>query len=177
MRSTVPKQILNIIKKMEEQSSHPIAQAIGKFSEEQKIECEDFKTISIDKSHHSGVTANIDGVEYSIGNSKMMKDLGIVFSNYEEEIKKQNAEHIIYFAKNKIVIGYILLEDPLREDAFDTVRELQNQGKHVHICTGADYTTAIKYADQLNIPHRNVMADCLGESKNSFDQTKTTYSG
>lgn len=175
-KSTVPVDMLALVAKMETDVTHPIARAICQFAAAKKNNNNEFKLINIDRSHHAGVAANIDSKEYVIGNSRMMEAKGIKFDEYDAEITQQNPEHVIYFAKNKKVVGYILLEDPLRVDAIATIHELQiNQGKNIHICTGADYATAVKYADQLGIPPENVSANCLGESKVASDYTKTTY--
>lgn len=38
------------------------------------------------------------------------------------------------------------------QSTVDSIRQLQNQGEHVFICSGRSYQMAMEYSDQLNIP-------------------------
>lgn len=174
-KSKLPSDVFQHLAYMESESSHPFGQAIYKLSTEQKYVPRDFKECKIDRSHHSGVSADIDGDNFVVGNSELMDVHEIKTHEYDEELKKENAEHVIYVAKNKKVIGYILLEDPLRDDAIATITELRKMNKKIHLCTGADFLTTKKYADKLNIPVENIRSKCVGESKDDSANTKSKY--
>ncbi len=130
----------------------------------------------------TGQAATIQGERCIVGNKALMRDLGF----QEEEIRAaeipdHEAEHVIYLARNGKIQGCILLSDPLRKEAPEVIRELQNQGKEVHICTGADEETARRYARKLErlgtlpIPNNQIKANCLPDSKDKEANTKTAY--
>ena len=175
IKSTVPKEMLQYLVKMESESTHPIAQAICDFAKKQQYAAMEYKSFTCDKSHHAGIAATIDNKNFIVGNRKMMQAHQINTDAYDNKLAKENAEHIIYFAKENKIVGYVLLEDPLREDAIETVKELHRQGKQIHICTGADVETAKKYAVKLDIPEEYVKGNYLGESKDPAANTKTNY--
>ncbi len=174
-KSHIPRDIWPQRAKIESLSSHPIAKAIHQFALEKNYPLKEFKDFSLDKSHHAGISAEINSETFDIGNSELMATKKIATTKYDAELKKTNAEHIIYIAKNKNLIGYILLEDPLRDDAIATISELKKQGKKIHICTGADPITTQKYANKLGIPPENICAKCVGDSKDESANSKTKY--
>lgn len=98
-----------------------------------------------------GITANLNGNHYALGNYSLMKQLHITASAQAQRI---------YLAENNKVIAYFDLHDPLRKDAKTTVQRLRQLGYQIALCTGADATTATHYAKKLNIPH--VIAACHG---------------
>ncbi len=169
IRSTVPARFLALLNQIETESKHPIAQAICRYTTEQKASPEPLPKLDINKSQHTGLIATTENTIYCIGNSELMHTQGIsIPDEMKRAIEQANAEHVIYFAENKKIQGYILLEEPLRPDAVETVAELQRQGIAVHLCTGAELTTAQKYADRLNIPRENIKANCKGDTKTAY---------
>lgn len=157
------KKLFNYIAALESSSSHPFAHAIKTFANRKKQTTLNSKDVFADIEHtkYSGIRAKItdkdstfDGKMLSIGNSQMMRDLEITIP--ETLNKTETAKHRIFIALDTQVLGYILLEDPLRSDAIPTIRELKKMGKEIHLCTGADEHTAKKYAEELGIPLERV---------------------
>jgi len=166
INSTVPPEMLAHLAAMEKNLNHPFAKAIFNYANEKSTESKDgaeFKDFTLDKSYHAGVTAKIDNEDFAVGNSRLMQKLGIDISQCNEEVKSTNAD-VIYFVRNKIIIGTILLRTPLRNDAKQTIQELKRLGKKIHLCTGSDANIAIKYADELGIPQENIEANCVTKS-------------
>jgi P-type Cu2+ transporter len=161
---------------MEKTSGHPVAKAIIQFTENNVTDSFDKVTISdIDKPQHCGVSAKINNDIFVIGNKKMMDMNGIAVDYLQQSQRYQAGEQIIYLARNNKVIGFVVLHDPLRNDAKQTVLALQESGKEVYICTGADNETAQSYAKQLGIPKQNVHADCVGSGTPIKNMSKVQF--
>ncbi|MBI2785508.1 MAG: cation-translocating P-type ATPase [Legionella longbeachae] len=169
--SITDKKFLNHLVLLEEQSSHPVGKIIKSFVETKNIlSNEHLELTSVDKSHHSGMKALINGELFMVGNKNMLLDNGIT------EIGKpyDNPENgSVYIVHGKTVIGQIALTDPLREDAIATVQQLKRLGKTIHICTGADKATAKKYAALLGID--NIRANRVGAITKFGEKSKASY--
>lgn len=148
---------------LEQRSSHPLANIIIDYINNQMIPVDQSSEItSLDTSHHSGVKGCIKGETYIIGNADMLHAHGIETSNADP------TKGSIYMVKGCQIIGQIAINDPLRPDAIQTVKQLQAMGKNVHICTGADLTVAKRYADKLNIPHQSIRANATANEKETY---------
>ena len=88
----------------------------------------------------------------------------------ESSVMTNPTETVLYIAKNKKVVGYFVVNDPLRVEARETLASLRRLGKSVYICTGADQGTALRYANELDIPTEHVFAD-----RTPLTQTKTDF--
>lgn len=166
------KEFLECLAVLESKSEHPVAKAILRFANKQDLsDVEPTIFDHIDKSDHSGIIATKNGETFILGNEIMMAKHGIKLNSMDDK----SSDSLIYLARGQEIIGYISINDSLRSDAKRTVDELQRLGKTVHICTGADQKTAIKYAQQLGISTQNVMSGCVGTMTKPGDITKMSY--
>ena len=116
------------------------------------------------ESTHNGHRVLFEGTEYVLGNRLMMENLGI---NEGLDIALGLGESAVYLAKNDQLVGHLILEDKIREGAYQMLHDLQAQGKKVYLCTGSDKETANRYATAFNIPVQQVFSDCTIEGENS----------
>jgi Cu2+-exporting ATPase len=171
--SIIDKKYLPYIALLEAQSEHPVAKVIKSYAQAAATSIDGPLEISaVDKSHHSGVKAMINGELFIIGNQEMLLAQHITHIDKPYDNPENGA---VYIAKNGVVIGQIALTDPLREDAAATVKQLQTLGKKVHICTGAHRATAEQYAVLLGIPIKNICANTVGAAANPGEFSKTDY--
>ncbi|PWY55474.1 HAD family hydrolase [Legionella qingyii] len=167
------KKFLRHIALLESQSDHPTAQIIRAYIESQNTTADDpLEITSIDKSHHSGIKAVIEGETFMIGNKNMLFANGITHINEPYDRPEKGS---IYIVRGSTVIGQIALTDPLRKDAIATVQQLRRQGKTVHICTGADQATAEYYAVLLGISKENICANTVGAVTEPLEVSKISY--
>ncbi len=126
------------------------------------------------KSTHNGrrvLFKGKDGAadkEYVLGNRLMMKELGI--SDAALDVRRGAlGESVVYLAEDGKLVGHLVLEDKIRDGAYEMVRGLQAQGKKVCLCTGSDEKTAKDYATAFGIPvdKAHVFSDCTIEGNNS----------
>ena len=158
--------VLACLYKLEENSTHAVGVAIRTYLEKNyKSAAMNRKIEPVSTSHHAGSQLLIDNKHFAIGNIKMMEDAGIDVSPYR---LLNGSDQRVFFARDQQLVGYITLKDPLRPEAPMVVDALIKQGKDVRICTGADLATAQHYAEALNIPFDNVIADCNSHDKAAY---------
>jgi Cu2+-exporting ATPase len=167
------KKYLNYLDLLESHSEHALAKRIRQhISSEGLSGAKKLIAKNIDDTHHSGISAFIDGERYAVGNKHFLAHLGITrFSTPFDN----PSNGTIYLTRGKEVIGQIAMEDPLRKDAIATVNHLQKLGKQVHICTGADELVAAKYAKKLGIPTSHICANASGVETTDGGNSKTRY--
>lgn len=122
------RELFKIISACERYSTHPIAKSIclvfGQYSE--NAEVKDAKNYA-----GMGVSAIVDGVEYFVGNEKLIRSLNIDFK------ETQSIGTAVYCATKDKFVGNIVFADIIKEDSKDAVRELKKLGvKKTYILTG-----------------------------------------
>ena len=113
-----------------------------------------------------GVSANVDGKEILAGNKELFAVHQVALP---DELSEKAEEYlqtgctIIYMAIAGKAAGLLALSDTLREDAPDTIRQINEAGVTPVLLTGDHEKAAHTIADKLNI--REVYANCLPEDK------------
>lgn len=167
------KKFLGHIALLENESSHPVAKVIASDLKKAGVQSSSTLTLTeLDKQHHSGIKALINGERFMIGNKDMLAANGI---NNINKPYDRPANGTIYVVKGSQVIGQISLSDPLRLDTRSAIMQLKWLGKSVHICTGADRQTAEAYGSQLGIASSNICANTVGVASHANDISKTNY--
>lgn len=141
-RGVSEEQLLFLAGAAELNSAHPIARAIvaasGAFASKVNV-------VDIQETPGRGVCAFIDGRSVYVGNAAMMEDHGIPYAN---PTVPGSAIHV---AVDSHYIGHIILEDAVREGAFDAIEELRIAGASTHVLlTGDVHSSARKLASSLN---------------------------
>lgn len=161
---------LRILSLLEEQSDHPVAKNIVNYARLKGITASN-KKITVNKINNHGLTAVIDDDEWFVGNEKILELRGIPVPK-----NKGGVANKIYLVKNNEIIATVKLEDPLRPDAYATVRELQRLGYNIHLCSGNLQKVAERVAEKLHIPKTNVVGDCSTmDIENSTQMSKPRY--
>ena len=134
--------ILKIAAHCEITSNHPIAKAIVNHYGKDNIKLFDVEAIEINKK---GSTVKYEDDIYIIGNIKKME---------EQRVKVKEIETdglTIYLAKNNNYIGYIVLEDEIKETAAATIMELKTMGIKVAMFTGDNENIAAATCSKVGI--------------------------
>ena len=97
--------ILEYLFALEHHSEHPIAKAIcarAKQKRQQRtVQRPSLITSDVDQSHHAGISATIDKQVYTVGNSDRMEALGIDMTAYASVLQSDEAEHVVFLAREK----------------------------------------------------------------------------
>lgn len=155
------KYFLSIIASLEKKSEHPIAHAIINYAQEKKFSLSDaseFESLS-----GKGLKGQIDGVEYFIGNIKLIKDLGLSFDNIKiDRFTTQGKTPVILATKNKI-LGFVMVADEIKAESKQAITDLHQLGIKVVMLTGDDEKTARHIASLVGID--DVVAHVLPQDK------------
>lgn len=157
-------EILQIAASLEKQSEHPLAEAIYSYANEENIKLlavENFKAIP---GH--GVTGIINGLEYFLGNRKLMSDtLNLDVSLLERKLirlEDQGKTAMILASREKI-LGTVAVADKVKETSKEAVERLMKMGIEVWMITGDNGRTAKAIAQQVGIT--NILSEVLPQDK------------
>lgn len=138
----------------ENYSNHPIALSL-KAAYAKHIDSSLIK--DIEETAGIGVKARINGEEILAGNYRLMEQYNINYS------KTCEPGSIVYIAKNRKFLGYIVISDELKEDAVSAIKDLKIIVDKTVILTG-DSLSAAKYtAAKLDLDR--VYAELLPSDK------------
>ena len=137
-----PTEMLTVLAHAEYYSNHPIAKSILKKYDKEvdKSIIRDFKEIS---GH--GVTATINGQKVIAGNQRLLN---------KQDIKVPNVEvgTTVYLAINNDYVGYATIADQIKEEAYELVENLSDQGiNKVVMLSGDNVDIVTKVGQQLKI--------------------------
>ena len=156
-----------ILLSLEQQSEHPLAEAIVKYlrtNNVQSAETKDFESIT-----GKGVSAIFNDKKYLAGSHKLLKDANIAISasleNQVLELQK-SAKTVIYFANTLEVLGIVAIADKIKEGSKNAISEFKNQGIEVYMLTGDNVHTASAVAAEVGIS--NFKAEVLPSDKADF---------
>ena len=124
-------------------SSHPISKSLQKAYGKQ---INRDRVTDIEELSGKGVTAKVDGVKVAAGNAKLMKYLGIEYSECDE------IGTIVHVAVDGAYAGHILISDKLKPHAKEAIRNLKKAGiTKTVMLTGDMKRVADKVAAELGI--------------------------
>ena len=135
-------QLLFLAGAAELSSPHPIAKAIVAASGAYATE---ISVTNIDEVPGRGVSAFINGSCVYVGNAAMMEEHDV---SYDAPSIPGSAIHV---AVDNRYVGHIVLEDAVRDCAFDVIEELRDEGVQTNVLlTGDVHSSARKIASALN---------------------------
>jgi Cd2+/Zn2+-exporting ATPase len=113
-------ELLKLVAYSEAHSNHPIALSL-KDAYGEPIDGSIIRDVK--ETAGFGVTAYIEGRFIAVGNSYLMKSLGISFSELDDVMGT-----VIHVALDYAYSGHIIIADNVKEDAFKTIRQLKDEG-------------------------------------------------
>ena len=165
-------EIVKIAGSLENQSSHPIAQAIVNYALENNIsfeEIEEFKNVP-----GKGIVASINGKQFYAANEALIE--GSSFDISRDEINKFSAEGktIIFVGNAEKVLAIITVSDKIRENASEVIADLKEQGVQTVMITGDNKIAAKSVADEIGIDY--VYSNLMPENKlNILDTIRNKF--
>lgn len=157
-------EVLAIAASLEKLSEHPLAEAIVNYAEEESIELREVKNFKAIPGH--GIQGSVDGVEYLIGNRKLMMDLPqSSLQKIERKMRKleEAGKTAMLIASKSDVIGMVAVADTIKETTVEAITRLKKKGLELYMITGDNERTARAIAQMAGID--NVLAEVLPEDK------------
>lgn len=145
-------------------SEHPLGKAITKGYKEKGgslLHVDDFSMVT-----GRGVTAVIGGKNVLAGNSKMLKDNQIELPQpLIDEVMPffEGGATVIYVTINKVLSGYVVLSDTIRENVSNTMAQIRGLKVEPVLLTGDNDNAAAKIASEAGI--KEVHSNCLPGDK------------
>jgi Cu2+-exporting ATPase len=148
------KDLLQYIASLNQLSEHPLAEATvryGKKHDVKLLKAENFKSES-----GKGVSGVVDGKKVALGNEKMMEHAGASLT--DETLKKgeeaqKKGRTVSYLSIDQTVVGYVAIEDAIKENSKAAIHELQKNGIDILMLTGDNANTASAVARELDLAH------------------------
>lgn len=150
--------ILQLAASAEQYSSHVLAASVIEAAAARNLELLPVAEAAEHATH--GVEAVCGGERVVVGKARLVGASATDF----REAELQSGQLAVYVAVNGVYAGALIMKDPLRADAGETLARLHSLGvRHTLLLTGDAAGTAAHIAREAGI--RNVQADCLPEDK------------
>ncbi len=156
--------ILEIASGLEAKSEHPLAEAICRYADEERVDPMEVSGFRAIPGH--GVQATNGGVDYFFGNRRLLTDiLSLEISALDRKMRKleEAGKTVMILATKSGVLGLIAVADTIKDTSASAVADLKKMGIAVFMITGDNERTARAIAKQAGI--ENVLAEVLPERK------------
>lgn len=155
--------VLALVAAVEQQSEHPIAQAIVQAAAQRTLQ---IPAISAFQSITGmGVQATVDGHLVQIGADRFMHSLAINTDHFSAQAQQlgEQGKSPMYAAIDGQLAVMMAVSDPIKSSSKAAIEHLHQQGLKVAMITGDNQHTAQAIAKQLGIDH--VVAQVLPDAK------------
>lgn len=158
------KDMLQLAASVENNSQHPLAEAVVKKARETGLELQ--KSEGFDTFEGKGVKAGVNGKELLIGSRSLFEERHIDLPNDIKEkmsVLESEGRTLVLVAVSGRLCGSIAVADTLKETTKAAITEIKNMNLGVAMITGDNPGTANAIARQIGIS--NVLAEVLPQDK------------
>lgn len=158
--------LLALAAALEKGSEHPLAEAIVAGAVDRSLslaKVTEFRAVT-----GKGVQGNVGKREVALGNTAMMKDLGLSTSEIDTQTDALRSEGktAMYVAVDGVLAGIVAVADPIKGNTVATIKALHAVGLKIIMATGDNERTAQAVASQLGIDE--VRAGVMPEDKKNL---------
>jgi len=141
------------VAELERHSEHHLGRAIVNYAKQTTNLTDDHLDVTLVKGQ--GLVGSYDEAQYVIGNRRLMDAQGVALTNdinKQIEIEEAEGKTVVIVAKETSVIGYLVINDVIREEAKTALTALKRYGaRDLVMLTGDNEKTAQYVAKQLGI--------------------------
>ncbi len=155
--------LLRLAASVERGSEHPLASAIVSGAETRGLQLSSAE--AFESMTGKGVKARVDRVNVTLGNRRLMEDLGIDVGELAKETETMRAEGqtVMFVAADGQLAGLIGMADPIKATTPEAISQLHQEGIRIVMLTGDSRSTADAVANKLGIDE--VIAEVLPRDK------------
>ena len=157
-------QLLSLAASAESRSEHPLGKAIAEDARKKNLSLSEIKEFKMEAG--KGISADINGNVYRIGNEKYLSEYGIKpeesTNSALSRVRSEGKASVIVADKEK-VLGVLALSDVVRPESADMIKRLNGMNTRTVLLTGDNREAASYLAGQLSISE--IRADLLPEEK------------
>lgn len=155
--------LLKIAASLENNSEHPLADAITQKAKENNIKLEnvdEFLAVS-----GRGIKGKIDDVNYYGGNLAFMKENNVNVQDYEKKVLElsNQGKICLYFAKENNLLGVIAVSDTVKNTSKKAIENLKKRKIEVVMITGDNKLVSEAIAKEVGID--KVISEVLPQDK------------
>ena len=144
------KELMQLAGSIEEKSTHPIGKAFVDYMYKNNIS--KLKVENMQNVAGHGIVGTINNGKIILGNRKILEKFFIENNHLEDEKNLAlNGNSIIYVANEKQVLALIGVNDVVRENAKDVIKEIKEHNIKTIMLTGDNKETAEKISKELGI--------------------------
>ena len=148
---------LAVLATIEGQSTHPLAQAISRYANEQEIPL--LKDVSIKDIPGHGIEGTVNNIKYKVGKPDfVVREEAENFSNGALNRLAAEGKTVIFIRDDNGILALAAMKDTVREEAKKAVNALKNHGIHVVMLTGDNEHTAKVIAKEAGV--NEYVAEC-----------------
>ena len=151
-------EIIEAVANIENHSEHPIARGIVKYAEERNISMDSKKVTDFKNISGYGIQAKYNGVNYLIGNKKLMLENNVNIDKTikeneinDDEILENDGNSILFVAKEQTLMALIGVKDIIKENAKEVIDKLKQQNISPVMLTGDNEKTAKAIGKSIGI--------------------------
>lgn len=155
---------------LEQDSEHPIAKAIRAGAEEKSLQIPSAKEFEAIKG--KGVKGKVEGDLYFVGGPQLLKAYQLTLDHdikVHYEAASTKAQTTVFLTTNKTILAAFSLADQIRDESYETIDKLHQNGFEVAMLTGDNEAVAKAVADELAIDI--YFAEVLPEDKDKKIQS------
>ena len=144
------KELIQLIGSIEAKSTHPIGKAFTDYMKEKNIS--ELGVKNIENIAGYGLSGEIAQEKLTLGNRKLIEKLNIENNYINDETKlAEQGNSIVYVSKNNKIIALIGVNDIVRENAQEVIKNMNKNNIKTIMLTGDNEETANKIGKELGI--------------------------
>jgi len=136
---------------LERGSEHPLAGAVVADAKAKGLELD--PPTNVRSITGKGITGQVAGRRIGVGNRGLLEELGVLRTSLDgiAESHQTQGETVIFIAIEGQAAGFLGIADPIKKEARDAIRALQDDGVRLVMLTGDTRTNALLTARTLGI--------------------------
>ena len=144
-------EVLRIAASLDQGSEHPLADAIVAEARRRNLALS--PAADFESGTGIGVRGKVDGKEIALGNTVLMKQVGVDASSLAEaaEARRITGASVVYLAVAGRLAGLIAVADPIKESTPEAIAKLREAGIRIVMATGDGLTTARAVGAKLGL--------------------------
>ena len=144
-------ELLKIAASVENDSEHPLAEAIVNKAKEKNIEIKPYEKFRAMPGY--GIRATFEGKEVQIGNRKLMENrkINVEISQKDYDILSNKGKTPMYISIDNELAGLVAIADVIKETSKEAIEKLKKMGIKTIMLTGDNEKTAKFIAKQVGI--------------------------
>ncbi|MBW3041192.1 heavy metal translocating P-type ATPase [Prochlorococcus marinus] len=167
-QDTTRKEMLRLAASIEQDSRHPLAQAIIQEANKKEIILEQVSSsMTFAGKGLSGKIQDLDGL-IRVGTPEWIRSEGVEWNEIIEEnfkLSKSKSQSIVAVAMEEKLLGFFLIDDQIRKDAFLSINKLRSRGFSLSLFSGDRDSAVISLGEKLGFSKKQIEWQMLPSDK------------